>query len=132
MISQIEIRPRYPGEEIPAELMTGLEAFSIVEDWQWLVIHENKIVAQILTVPAHGLLVFIRMMSLPGAPPLWLLLALRRILADARARGLFGYLIMLEDSRAKEAKMMRLCQHGGGMLRPFSGALAFGSTEFKY
>ena len=132
MISQIEVRLRYPGEEIPAELMTGLEAFAIVEDWQWLVIHENKIVAQVLTAPAHGLLIFLRMMSLAEAPPLWMLLALRRILADARERGLFGYVALLEDFRPSEAKLMRLAQRSTGMLRAFSGAIAFGSTEVKY
>lgn len=132
MIGQIEIRRRYPGEEIPAELMDGLEAFHIMEDWQWVVLHEDKIIAQILTCPAHGLLILLRMMSLPEAPPAWLVLALRRILADAKERGLFGYVILLQDSKPKESKMMRLTQMGGGMLLPFSGALAFGSTEFKY
>lgn len=132
MISQIEVRPRYPGEEIPAELMQGFEAFQIAENWQWLVFHEGKVIAQILTCPAHGLLIFLRMMSLPEAPPFWLVVALRRILADARERGLFGYVILLEDSRPKEVKMMRLAQKGGGMLQPFYGVLAFGSTEFKY
>lgn len=132
MIGQIEVRLRYPDEEIPAELMTGLEAFHIVSDWHWVILHEDKIVAQVLTAPAHGLLLLLRMMSVPDAPASWLVLALRRILADARARGLFGYLILLQDSKPKEAKMMRLTQLGGGMLLPFSGALAFGSTEFKY
>lgn len=132
MIGQVEVRRRYPGEEMPAELMSGLEVFYIVEEWQWVVEYEGKIVAQILTAPLHGLLLLLRMISLPEAPPLWLVLALRRILADAKARGLFGYLILLEDVRPNEVKMMRLAQRGGGMLRPFSGVLAFGSTEFKY
>lgn len=132
MIGQVEVRLRYRNEEIPAELMVGIEPFHIVEDWQWVILHEDRIVAQILTAPAHGLLLFLRMMSLPEVPPLWLVLALRRIMADAKARGLFGYLTLLQDSKPKEVKMMRLVQRAGGMLLPFSGVLAFGSTEIKY
>lgn len=132
MIGQIEVRNRYPGEEIPAELMVGIEPFHIVEDWQWVVEYEGKIVAQILTAPAHGLLIFLRMMSTRDAPPSWLVLALRTIMADARARGLFGFLTLLQDSKLKEVKLMRMTQRNGGMLLPFSGVLAFGSTETKY
>lgn len=132
MIGQIEVRPRYPGEDIPAELMVGIEPFHIVESWQWVVEYEDKIVAQILTAPAHGLLILLRMMSVPDAPASWLVLALRRILADAKERGLFGYVVLLQDSRPREAKLMRIVQKNGGMLIPFSGALAFGSTETKY
>lgn len=132
MISQMEVRRRYPGEDLPAELMNGIEAFYIVEEWQWVVEYEGKIVAQVLTAPAHGLLILLRIMSLPEAPPSWPVLALRRILADARERGLIGYLTLLEDARPNETRLMRLVQRSGGMLRPFSGALAFGSTEMKY
>jgi adenosylmethionine-8-amino-7-oxononanoate aminotransferase len=60
------------------------------------------------------------------------MLALRQVLADARARGLFGYVVLLEDQKRQEAKLMRICQKAGGMLRPFSGVVAFGSTDWKY
>jgi hypothetical protein len=132
VISQIEVRPRYPGEEIPGELMVGLEAYQIVEDWQWLVIHEGRIVAQVLTAPMHGMLIFLRMMSVKEAPPTWLVLALRRIMADARVRGLFGWAILLSDSKSHEAKLMHMTQRAGGVMLPFSGVVAVGSTEWRY
>jgi hypothetical protein len=132
MIGQLEIRPRLPGEPIPEELMAGLEYFQIVESWQWLVLHQDKIVAQILTAPMHGVLLLLRMMSLPEAPHGWLVLALRRIMADAKAKGLFGAVVLLDDRRPQEVKMMRIAQRSGGMLLPYCGALAVGSTDWKY
>lgn len=132
MIGQLEIRPRNEGEEVPAELMVGLEPFQIVELWQWVVLDDNKIVAQVLTAPAHGVLILLRMMSLPEAPKGWLVLALRRILTNAKALGLIGYMVLLQDSKPQEVKMMRIVQKSGGMLLPFSGVIAVGSSEVKY
>ncbi|PWT72280.1 MAG: hypothetical protein C5B60_09775 [Chloroflexi bacterium] len=132
MIGQMEVRSRYPGEEVPPELMVGLEAYQIVEDWQWLVFHEGRIVAQVLTAPMHGVLLLLRMMSLPEAPPTWLVLALRRIMADARARGLFGCAILLSDNKPNEVKLMRITQRAGGVMLPVSGVVAVGSTEWRY
>lgn len=132
MIGQIEVRTRYLGEPIPVELMVGLEAFQIIEDWQWVVLHEDRIVAQILTAPAHGLLLLLRMMSLPSAPEGWAVLALRRVLADAKARGLIAYLVLLEDARPQEVKLMRIVQKAGGILRPVCGVMGVGSTEVRY
>jgi hypothetical protein len=132
MISTLEIRNRYPGEVIPTELMENLGVMQIDPEWQWLAEYEGKIVGQILGVNAHGILMLLRITSTKDAPKSWAVLGLRKVLRDARERGLIGYLCFLDDREKQEVKLMGLVQRSGGVLLPAYGCWAAGSTENEY
>jgi|SRR5215469_8029572 len=125
------VRHPYVGE-VPIELMTGFEAFSIDSEWQWVLVENGKIKAQMLCANAHGLLIIIRLTSLPDVSKGWLVRMFREVMRDARENGCIGYATFLADDNPKELKLMRIVQKSGGFLLPKSGAWAAGSTEVKY
>ncbi len=133
MIKSANITVRHPYvNEVPAELMAGFEAYCIDPEWQWVLVVDGKVVAQMLTAPMHGLLALLRLTAFNEAPVGWLVRFFREVLADARRQGLIGYVTFLNDSNPQERKLMRIVQHSGGMLLPATGAWGFGSTEVKY
>lgn len=119
-------------DSLPQELMDGLEAYRIDPDWQWVVEHDGKIVAQILACYAHGITILLRMSATKDAPKSWAVVALRQLLRDCRERGCIGFMTMLEDDKKQEVKLMRIVQKLGGYIRPFYGAVVAGTTDLKY
>jgi hypothetical protein len=128
---QIEVRHPVAGE-VPAELIAGFEALPIDLEWQWVLIVDGGVEAQMLCAPMHGLLAILRLTAFPSTPAAWLVRFLRSVLADSHARGMIGYVTFLSDANPMELKLMRIVQRSGGMLLPSSGAWAFGSTEVRY
>lgn len=131
MNTTIEIRHPYVNE-VPAELIAGFEALPIDPEWQWVLIADGKVKAQMLCAPMHGLLGILRLTAFDSAPRGWALKFFREVLADARRQGMIGYVTVLSDVNPKERKLMSLIQRSGGMIIPVSGAWGFGSTEVKY
>lgn len=131
MIGQLEVRHPYVGE-VPAELVLGFEALPIEAEFQWVLVVDGKIKAQMLCGAMHGLLFIVRLTALPDAPKSWAVTLFRKVLADAKAQGIIGYVSFLSDSNPQEVKLMRIVQKSGGMLLPVSGAWGFGSVEVKY
>lgn len=127
----IEVRHPYVNE-VPQELIVGFEAFKIDAEWQWVLVVDGKIKAQMLCAPMHGLLAIMRITAFDDAPRGWTLNFFRAALADARRKGMIGYVTVLTDQNPKERKLMRVIQRSGGMLMPITGAWGFGSTEVKY
>lgn len=128
----ISVRLRNPGEKLPEALRTEFELCRIDPEWHWLVEHNGEVVASMLCANAHGMLLLLRMNAIAKAPKSWSLLALRRVLSDARERGCLGYLVMLEDSNPQEVKLMRIAMRAGAVAKPVCGALLGGSVEIGY
>ena len=132
MIGSLSIRHPYDLGEIPAELIVGFEVMPLDPQWVWVIEHENRIVALVITHNMNGILLLLRMNATSSAPREWAVVALRQVLTEAKERGLMGFLTLLQDSKPQEVKLMRIAQRNGAVLLPFSGALAFGSLEVKY
>jgi hypothetical protein len=132
MLSTITIRNREEGETLPPELMGSLDLFPIDYNWQWVAEYEGEIVGQVLAANVHGILFLFRITAIPSAPKSWVMLAYRRILAEAKERGCMGFMLFLDDCNKQEVKLMRIVQKHGGMLLPSYGAWAFGTTETGY
>lgn len=133
MITEASITVRHPrAGEVPAELMTGLDMFPIDTDWQWVLIHDGQVKAQLLAVKAHGLLFIMRLTSLPDAPYGWAVKLFRQVMKDAKEAGLIGFMTFLADQNPQEVKLMKIVQRLGGIMIPQSGVWAAGSVEVKY
>lgn len=128
---QLEVRHPYVGE-VPTELMAGFEALKIDPEWQWVLVVDGKVEAQMLCAPMHGLLVILRVVAFKEAPRSWLVKFLRRVMEEAKGLGLLGYVTFLSDLNPQERKLMKIIQHSGGLLIPASGAWGVGSTEVRY
>lgn len=118
--------------EVPPELMRGFEAWKIDPDWQWVAVHNGKVVAQLLTAPMHGVLYLMRLTALPEAPKTWAVRLFRQMLREGRERGLIGYLVMLQDSTPEQLRLMSIVQRHAGYLEPITGVLAAGRLESTY
>lgn len=112
--------------------MVGFEAFKIDPEWQWVLVVDGKVGAQVLCANAHGMLMIMRLTAREGLPQGWLVRFLRGVLAEAKRAGVIGYVTFLDDRNPVEQKLMRIVQKSGGMLMPATGAWAFGSVEVKY
>lgn len=127
----IEVRHPYVGE-VPAELIQGFEAYKIDPEWQWVVVYEGHVVAQLLATNAHGLLHILRITSLPVAPRGWAVALFRRVLDDCLKLKMIGYLTFLGDATRAERRLMRIVSRQGGYLVPVSGVWAAGRLENHY
>ena len=128
---QFEVRHPYV-HEVPDELMSGFEVFRIDPEWQWIMLADGEVVAQMLCVNMHGMLGIVRLTAKSNAPRSWLVRFLRSVLAEAKNYGLGGYLTFLSDSSPSEVKLMQIVQRSGGVLFPSSGAWACGKLEIGY
>lgn len=117
---------------MPAELLWGLEAFTIDPHWQWVLVDGDQVKAQMLCVNAHGILMMLRLTALPDAPAAWAVRLFREVLREARSRGCIGFMTFLADSNPQELKLMRIAQRHGSYFIPQSGAWVAGSTDGKY
>jgi hypothetical protein len=129
--THIEVRHAYVGE-VPQELLVGFEGFAIDPEWQWVLVSEGKIVAQLLAANMHGVLLILRVSSLPTAPRGWALTLFRRVLRDCSALGLIGFTTFLADNRPAERRLMRIVSRMGGYLIPCSGVWAAGRLDTRY
>jgi len=128
--TQLEVR--HPeADEVPAALMQGFEAWKIDRDWQWILVSDGKVMAQLLTSNMHGMLYMMRLTALPEAPYGWALRLLRQAIRDARSRGLLGYIVLLQDSTPEQLCLMRIVQRHQGYLEPITGVLACGRLEVR-
>lgn len=127
----IDVRHPYVNE-VPPELLVGFEAFKIDPEWQWVLVVDGKIMAQLLGANTHGVLTIMRLSGLPDAPQGWALMLCRRALKDSAAQGLIGFMTFLSDNRKAERRLMRIVHRMGGYLIPVSGVWAAGRLETRY
>jgi Acetyltransferase (GNAT) domain len=102
------------GEEIPFD--TGLGPLQLDPEWVWVAEYEDQIVAVLVGSEAHGMLLLWRMVSVPEAPKTAILVLLRRVMADARDRGLNFYATFLHAEKeerltAMQNKLAKLMAH---------------------
>jgi hypothetical protein len=130
MIGTIDVRHPYVGE-VPEELMAGFEAFKIDQEWQWVLVHEGKVKAQLLGANAHGVLIILRLTATKDAPHGWAVKMFRAVMRECKENGVIGFTTFLDDRQKPEVKLMKIVQRFGYLL-PASGAWAAGSTEVRY
>jgi hypothetical protein len=131
VIEQLTIRHPYVGE-VPAELLAGFEGFKIDPEWQWVVVVDGRVKAQMLCANAHGVLMILRLTALPDAPRGWALGFFRYILKECRELGLIGIMTSLSDDTKAQRRLMTIIQRNGGYLEPYSGVWAAMRPETRY
>ena len=128
---ELAVRHPYVGE-VPAELIAGFETFKIDPEWQWVLVSDGKIKAQMLCVNAHGVLMILRLTALPDAPRGWALALFRKVLKECQEQEMLGYMTFLEDGKKAERRLMTIISRAGGYLKPWSGVWAVGRFETGY
>ena len=85
-------------------------------EWTWVAEVDGKAAAAVLMAPCHGSVLFVRIASSPDGKYL-LSRLLRRVFRDCRERGYTGYLMYADPSLPVEAKLLRLLEKSGTLVR---------------
>ena len=103
------------GEEIPPELEAGFEQLGKLDrDWVWVVESGGKIVGVLLACDCHGVAMIWRVAVLPGQSTMAVGRLLRRFLGDVRARGMVGYLTLVDASKSTQGRLQAIIEKAGG------------------
>lgn len=130
--TKISVRHPYGGEVVPAELIQGFEAYKIDPDWQWILVVDGMVKAQMLCANAHGILMILRLTAQSDAPYGWAVKLFRQVMKDAKFAGCIGFMTFLADQNPAEVQLMRIVQRLDGYLLPQSGAWAAASVDIAY
>lgn len=108
------IRHLQPGEPWPDGCEMGYPPSMIYYDWVWVAEHEGKLVAALVGIPAHGLLLMLRIAANEGAPVTATGRLMWAAIAEAESRGLQGYLVWVDPTTNPGQRMISLTRHAGG------------------
>ncbi len=123
------IRHPHQGEHIPEAAWPSFAA-CIDPEWAWVAVDEDdRVVATLLTAPAHGLVMLLRLWAAPGTSPHWLRKLLRQGAKECYARGQRVWVVMLMAGSSTELRLARLALHHKGTPTSFQGFVYAGSLE---
>lgn len=129
--TSIDVRHPYVGE-VPEELIVGFETRRIDPEWQWVLVEDDKVKAQLLCCNAHGVLMMLRITALPDAPEGWALKLFRKVLSDCADQGMLGYMTFLSDATKPERRLLTIAARQGAYVVPVSGSWIAGRMENGY
>jgi len=106
------------AEQLPAPLRDGFTDSmpgGFDPNWVWVVEDGDSVCGMIIASPCHGVVLLLRVKMSDGAPATALTTLLRKLFADVRARGYFGYMTFLGISDT-EKRLMRLVRRTSGLV----------------
>jgi hypothetical protein len=106
------------GEELPDMLKTGFEGGKCDPAWIWVVERDGKIVASLITAPAHIVVILLRILATPEAHSLDVRALLVHATVEIKARGYNGYLVWADPERPNEKSLIDIVLSAGGVKLP--------------
>lgn len=110
----VTVRNLLPGERLPSVVVTGFEQLRMDQDWCWHAIMDDVIVGTLITAPAHGAVMLLRLVIHESAPVYTFRNLVRTMFNETRARGYVGYIALLGPLRPNEGHMLKLLRRIGG------------------
>jgi hypothetical protein len=114
----LKIRNFILGEELPESLKTGFEGGKCDPLWIWVVERDGKIVASLITAPAHIVVILLRLLATPDAHPLDVRALLLKATVDIKERGYNGYMVWADPTRDTEKALIEIVKASGGFELP--------------
>jgi hypothetical protein len=100
---------------MPQHLGTGFENMPVMKSFCWVAEYNGSVVGMLMAAPCHGLLYIARLRIEDGAPRATALLLFRKMMRDAKERGLLGYFTHIDPSRESERAMIPICRKAKGL-----------------
>ena len=110
----MNVRNLQPGEEWPTGCEMGYTCGMVYRDWCWIAESEGQTVAALLTIPAHGVLLLLRIAANEDAPPSAIRALLNTAFEQASQRGLIGYLTWTEPCKLEGQQLLGIVRRAGG------------------
>ena len=115
----MKVRNLILGEELPDRLKTGFETGrSTAAEWIWVVERDGKIVASLITSPAHIVVIFLRLLATPEAHPMDVRALLLCATAEMKERGYYGFMVWADPTRPTEKSLIDMVIATGGVQLP--------------
>ena len=125
----LTVRHSRPSDRLPDELWPKLTDH-INHHWVWVVTDDyDEIKAALVTSPAHGLLVLLRVWAAADAPKLALRKLFREVAREAQGVGLVGWMVILEAQNMSEVKLAKIASRYAGVAKGLVGFLYSGTLE---
>lgn len=101
------------GERLPAEFAVGFDQIAEIDaNWCWVIERVATIEGCLLASPCHGAAVIWRLV-MPVENVSGLRLLLRTFMRDCRARGLKGYITLVDSGIDTQGKLKKLMERAG-------------------
>jgi hypothetical protein len=102
------------GESIPAGLEAGFDQLGQLDrNWVWVLETDVEITGVLIGSPCHGACFIWRMSVDPKASQMSVVRLLRRFASDIRARGLKGYMLIIDPSTPTQTHLVRILEKIG-------------------
>lgn len=102
------------GESLPESFELGFAHLGALDpSWCWVVERGGAIEGCLLASPCHGTALIWRLVLIPGAPLSSLTRLLRAFLRDCRARGLAGYMTLVDEGVDAQGKLKKIMERAG-------------------
>jgi hypothetical protein len=109
----VKIRNLILGEELPERLRTGYEKTTMPE-WFFVAERDGKVVAILITAPAHVFVILIRLLAVEGGHPMDVRSLLVDTMRTIKQRGYIGYVAWLDPKNPAEKCLMDIIEQSGG------------------
>ena len=115
------------GQEIPNSNL-------VQPEWIWLAYnrYDDKPLAMLVTAPAHGIVMLLRIYSVKVAPKSVMVGLLRRSLAAMSSRGYTRWVSFLDEARATEASLIDIAIKAGATSAGGKHIMLTGPTDIKW
>lgn len=120
------VRHLRPGENWPDSLWMGFDGPLLDREWCWVVEDNDHIAGGLLTCPMHGSLFLLRLATATGAPSIAIRTLLRSALEESRAKGITGWVTLIDPTTAEGRRLQRIIKTVGGLQWPRPTIMAFG------
>lgn len=130
----MRVRTLCPDEGWPEGIHTGLERIPserLDRDWIFLVEDPTMIYGVLVTAPAHGLVLLLRVAMRSDAPRAAAGFLGRQALKMLLARGYPMWITMLDPTREEERRIYGLARRWGGVQVPTPAVVVYGLTKHK-
>lgn len=128
ILTRDRVRKLREGETIPETLDSGFEKYGKLDrDWCWVYVSSGEIKGVLLASPCHGTAFVWRFKVLPECGQVAALKLLKAFKHDLHARGVHGFLTLVDLNTDNGKRLQRVVERCGGKdfgsLNLFSAAL---------
>ena len=128
--AKVEVRHPDGIWEVPLEVWPGMLP-KLDCSWVWIISdHESpKTQAVLITAPAHGIVILLRLWKAKDAPAMLLRGLFEAAAKEAMKRGMLGWMCQVSGVNRTELKLAKLMLRFKGGHYPVTGLLGFGKLE---
>jgi hypothetical protein len=128
------VRHLNKGEKLPDLGQQIPDSHLVQHEWIWLVYNRftDKPLAMLVTAPAHGIVMLLRIYATKLSPRAAMVGLFRKSLAAMSNRGYSRYVCFLDEARDNEASLIDIAKRAGATSAGGKHIMVTGPTDIKW